>query len=78
MGRIRLLHDGFVSELGPYLLDALHVGVDDLAALVAIAVGYVVTPLYQVKLQEKFEDVNRGNQVYESEADSLLGSEVFW
>jgi len=71
-----LLHYVFVVELLLYLLDALHVCVDDLAVLVAIAEWYVVAPAYLMELEEEIQNVERMQHVDEGKADGALGFEV--
>lgn len=75
---IGLLHDSLITELSLDVFDSLHVGVDNLAVLVAVTVGNIVTPLYQMKLQVKFNDVKWRDHVDEGEANALLGSQVLW
>lgn len=71
-----LLHYVFVVELLLYLLDALHVCVDDLAVLVAIAEWYVVAPANLMELEEEIQNVQRMQHVDEGKADGALGFEV--
>ena len=76
--RISFFHYCLVSELLPDLVNTLHVGIDNLTVLVAVAVLNIVTPLNQMEFQVELNDVHWRNHVDESKSHSLLGPKVLW
>jgi hypothetical protein len=54
---ISFFHDCLISELLPDLINALHVCVDNLTVLIAVAVLNIVTPLNQMEFQVELDDV---------------------
>ena len=55
---VSFFHNCLVSELLSYLVDALHIGVYDLAVLIAVAVLNIVTPLNQMEFHVELDDMH--------------------
>jgi hypothetical protein len=75
---LALFHHLFVAKFRPYLLDALNFGVYDFTLLLAIAVLEPITPLGQVELEVKWQQVIWGNEVDKGKANALTGADVQW
>lgn len=75
-GGVTLAHDIFVEEFLLDVVDALHVGVDDVDQFGAVAVGQSLTPLETLELQEEVQDVEVVDEVDEGEPHTALGLQV--